>query len=68
MASVSVDQLRVPSLSPAKSWPLFFGKATEWPKIIHLLSNISSTGTAMSYAMRSFRRQHVSFNKKRGVP
>ena len=33
VASVGTDQLRVPRLSPAMSWPLFFGKTTEWPKI-----------------------------------
>ena len=67
VASVWVDQLRVPSLSPTKSWPLFFRKTAEWPKITHMLPIISSTGTAKLYASRSFLGQHEPLNKKRGV-
>ena len=58
VASVQVDQLRVPSSSPETSWPLFFGKTTKWPKITHMLPTLSSTGIATLYAMRSSRGHH----------
>ena len=67
VASVRVDQLRVPSSSLARSWSLSFGKTTEWPKITHMLSTLSSPGTATLHATRSFRGQYEPLNKERGV-